>query len=321
MPRVLCIGDLMLDIVVVIDREISVGGDTKAIISTHGGGAAANVATWLVDQGVDAYLASRVGDDANGRELHLDLDRYGVGHSEKRISGEKSGMVVVIVDKNFERTMYPDSGSNSHLSEMDIPHLSAFDAVFLSGYALLNEKSRASVEAIIRKIRDAGIPIVLDPGTVGAFRDAELADLHKWISWVDLLTLNEEEALYLGESDDLDAAITNLLKMTAALVIKRGSEGAVAQNRNSEKFEISAEGGSVVDTTGAGDAFTAGFIKEWVEGNSLDKALSSATKAATRCIAFVGARPPRNLKSSKAADLNLENQISVTDNFHNQLTD
>ena len=85
MHNFLCIGDIMLDVSVVIDSEIHVGGDTRASISTHGGGAAANVATWLASLGDDVFLCSRAGDDLNGEFLHEELDRYCVRHSGTRI--------------------------------------------------------------------------------------------------------------------------------------------------------------------------------------------------------------------------------------------
>ena len=166
----------MLDVSVVIDSEIHVGGDTTASISTHGGGAAANVATWLASLGNDVFLCSRAGDDLNGEFLHEDLDLYGVRHSSERATGEKSGVVVILVNEAGDRTMFPDSGANSGLSIADLPSLEHFSGAYLSGYALINPKSRKNVMEMIQRLKDHDIPIVLDPGTVGALRSI----IYRW---------------------------------------------------------------------------------------------------------------------------------------------
>ena len=142
MTKILCLGDIMLDVTAVVGAPISQGVETRASISTQGGGAAANVASWLAVKGTEAFLIARVGDDAAGRTVLSELDSYGVQHSNTVIPEAKTGVVVVLVDALGERTMFPDSGANSGLSLSDLPDLDGFDAVYLSGYPLVNPKSR-----------------------------------------------------------------------------------------------------------------------------------------------------------------------------------
>lgn len=283
----------MLDVSVVIDSEIYVEGDTQAIISTQGGGAAANVATWLASLGSEVFLCSRVGDDPNGQFLHSDLDHYGVRHSGQRFKGEKSGVVVILVNERGERTMFPDSGANSGLCITDLPPLDNFNAVYLSGYALINPKSRTNVLEMIGRLKEQRIPIVLDPGTVGALRNVSANLLGEWLALADLLILNEEEALYLGNDKNLERALVNLSTSTPLVVVKRGEKGVVAIFEAAGIVEIPAEVVNVIDTTGAGDSFTAGFIFSWFGASDLKMALKQGISLASICISNIGARPPR----------------------------
>ncbi len=288
----LCIGDIMLDVSVVIDSEIHVGGDTKASISTHGGGAAANVATWLAALENDVYLCSRAGDDLNGEFLHNELDKYSVRHSIERAKDEKSGVVVILVNEAGDRTMFPDSGANSGLSVADLPPLDHFSAAYLSGYALINPKSRKNVLEMIEHLKATDIPIVLDPGTVGALRNIPKSLLAEWLGLIDVLILNEEEALYIGNESDITGALVNLAALTPLVVVKRGGLGAIAIFERAMIVEVPAEEVEVVDTTGAGDSFAAGFISAWFEEPHLERAIKRGIVQASICIGSVGARPP-----------------------------
>jgi sugar/nucleoside kinase (ribokinase family) len=288
----LCIGDIMLDVSVVIDSEIHEGGDTKASISTHGGGAAANVATWLAALGNDVFLCSRAGDDLNGEFLHNELDKYSVRHSLERAKDEKTGVVVILVNEAGDRTMFPDSGANSGLSVADLPPLDHFSAAYLSGYALINPKSRKNVLEMIQHLKAIDIPIVLDPGTVGALRNIPRSLLAEWLGLIDVLILNEEEALYIGNESDITGALVNLAALTPLVVVKRGGLGVIAIFERAMIVEVPAEEVEVVDTTGAGDSFAAGFISAWFEEPHLERAIKRGIVQASICIGSVGARPP-----------------------------
>jgi sugar/nucleoside kinase (ribokinase family) len=293
MKNFLCVGDLMVDIMVMVESEVHATGDTQACISTLGGGAAANVATWLTYLGNESYLCARVGDDTNGDFLLRDLDSYSVSHGKDRAVGEKSGVVVVLVNENGERTMFPDSGSNAGLSSEDLPSLENFDAVYLSGYSLINPKSRANVTEIFDEFRARGLPVLLDPGTVGALRAIPTSLIHEWVSRADILLLNEEEALFVAQEFALDRALEVLIDLTPIVVVKRGAGGVIGQSRGAAPIELPALPSEVIDTTGAGDAFAAGFMSSWFKERDLSLALASGAKSASVAISHVGARPPR----------------------------
>ncbi|NBY32390.1 MAG: hypothetical protein EBQ60_07630 [Actinobacteria bacterium] len=161
MGLILCIGDVMLDVVIRINTEVNYGSDTPAKISTHGGGAAANVASWLAFSSHKVQLVSRVGDDPAGTAVMAELDKLGVQHGNIVIQGAQTGVVAVLVDKTGERTMFPESGANSGLNLSDLPALDNVSAVYLSGYSLLNPASTTGVVAMVNAITSAKFQLFL----------------------------------------------------------------------------------------------------------------------------------------------------------------
>ncbi|MCX6455440.1 MAG: sugar kinase [Actinobacteria bacterium] len=289
--KILCIGDIMLDVTAVIGKPIVEGLETRASISTFGGGAAANVASWLVAANTPSYLITRVGDDAAGKAVLDQLDQLGVAHSDKVVPGKNTGVVIVIVGNDGERTMFPDSGANAGLGVADLPELSEFSAVYLSGYPLINPQSNPGVLEIVEVLRRAKLPIIFDPATVGVLLEVGVAKVRQWLELIDVVVLNEEEAQFItGFANPVDAA-GDLLKIVPTVVIKRGSNGALAQTRDGSLIQIPALPTTVVNTTGAGDAFAAGFISIWAQDGQLNDALEAGAKLAAECVALIGARP------------------------------
>jgi sugar/nucleoside kinase (ribokinase family) len=108
---------------------------------------------------------------------------------------------------------------------------------------------------------------------------------------MDCILLNEEEAIYLtGETDPLKAMET-LLELCESVVIKRGSQGAIGKARGSILVSTPALSTEVVDTTGAGDSFAAGFIAHYALTKNMQHGLEAGAAVAARCVAIVGARP------------------------------
>jgi len=291
MKKILCIGDLALDVISQLKEPINYGNDTASRISSHPGGQAANVSTWITRTHSKAQLVARVGNDPVGFALISDLDKYGVEHMNLMHSGRPTGVVVILVDANGERTMFPDNGANADLEVSDLPPLDDVDGVYLSGYALLDFRSRDAVLSMIATIKAAGKPIYFDPTTTGAMKIVSRDEVLSWVKLMDGILLNSEEALYLGDAKDVETAEKNLTAYTPLVVIKLGSRGAMAVH-GEIVAKVSAVTTNVVDTTGAGDSFAAGFIPKWLETNDLQASLSAGTALAAKCVATVGARPP-----------------------------
>ncbi len=292
--RVLCIGDVMLDVITKIEvmpDKINYGSDTPSKISTHGGGAAGNVASWLTRTDARATIVGHVGDDAAGAALTSEFDALGVRHNNLMVDKGSSGVVVVLVDPTGERTMFPDNGANSGLHIGDLPDLSEFNAVYLSGYSPLDPLSRPGVLEMIAKIKQVGLPIYFDPASVGGMMQVPLDEVKSWIRLMDVILLNEEEAIYLTGLSDVEAAIDRLLEDCEVVVIKRGSHGAIGKARGSILVSVPALPTEVIDTTGAGDSFAAGFIAHYALTKNMQHGLEAGAAVAARCVAIVGARP------------------------------
>jgi sugar/nucleoside kinase (ribokinase family) len=292
--NIVCIGDVMLDVIARIDvspQKINYGSDTASRISTNGGGAAGNVAAWLTRTSAKSTIVSHVGDDPAGAALVAEFNALGVAHDNLVTAGQPSGVVVVLVDSSGERTMFPDKGANSTLKLADLPPLDNCQAVYISGYALLNPLSRPAVLAMAEKIRADSIPIYFDPASVGAMKDVSDTEIHQWFSLMNVLLLNEEESIFLTGLIEIERALDYLLEYSEVVVIKRGSLGAIAKARGYDSISVPAFSTTVVDTTGAGDSFAAGFIATYASNHDLTAAMTAGTELAAQCVAIVGGRP------------------------------
>jgi sugar/nucleoside kinase (ribokinase family) len=223
----------------------------------QGGGSAANVAAWAAHLGTPVSLVCRVGRDARGRDA-VDALR-GVDVHVTVDYERPTGTCVVLVGPDGERTMLPDPGANdAPLGEIPLgKHL------HVVGYALLRDGPRASALAAIERAQAAGMTVSVDPSSWAMLRPGA-------IPAVDLLLPNEREAsLVEGE-----------------MVVKLGAGGARWGD-----LEVAAEPVEVVDTTGAGDAFAAGFLGARLEGAGRRESLEAGCRIAARAVAQVGARP------------------------------
>jgi ribokinase len=251
------LGDLMVDVVTRVADPLAPGSDTPARISMQGGGSAANVAAWAAHLGTPVSLVCRVGRDARGRDA-VDALR-GVDVHVTVDYERPTGTCVVLVGPDGERTMLPDPGANdAPLGEIPLgKHL------HVVGYALLRDGPRASALAAIERAQAAGMTVSVDPSSWALLRPGA-------IPAVDLLLPNEREAsLVEGE-----------------MVVKLGAGGARWGD-----LDVAAEPVDVVDTTGAGDAFAAGFLGARLEGADRRESLEAGCRVAALAVAQVGARP------------------------------
>ncbi|MFM8753062.1 MAG: carbohydrate kinase family protein [Actinomycetota bacterium] len=294
MSRILCIGDAALDVIVKMQTELHIGSDTASHISMHGGGAAANTATWLAQLGHSVYFSCRIGDDAAGRAIAAEFDSRGIEYRREFLSNEKTGVVVVLVNNKGERTMFPDSGANSGISEIDLPSLKNFDAAYLSGYSLFNPLSTSGVEAMISRIKEAEIPLIFDPASVGTMTVFGHEGVLQLLPLMDVAIMNEDEARFLAKSDSLENTLQILTSLIPVVVVKTGSKGARAQMRAGDVVTSQTEAIAAIDTTGAGDAFAAGFIPQWLHSHDLLTSMNAGNDLARKCVAIIGARPSVN---------------------------
>ena len=276
-PRVVVLGEVMLDVVAFHDAPLAVASDTPARISMRPGGAGANTAAWLARAGVDVTLIARVGDDA-ARPLALS-SMDGVDLRAGVDPARPTGTCIVLVSPGGERTMLPDPGANTALSADELPDdVFAQGAILhVSGYSLLRPGSRGAALTAMDRARDAGMLISVDPASA-ALLIADPAFLHR-ARPVDLLLPNRDELAALGGG----------LPGVKEFVVKQGRDGAYWSDGLKTIAAKAVGVDEVIDTTGAGDAFAAGFLSVWP--GDREQALEAGVTLAAQAVAQEGGRP------------------------------
>ncbi len=293
MTRVVVVGDLVTDVLVRTNGVIAAGSDTRADVVLRGGGAGANTACWLAERGVDAALVARVGGDEAGRARTLELLGHGVEAAVKVDHDAVTGTVVVLVDALGERTMLSDRGANLRLSPSDLdPRLFQRGAhLHLSGYVLLDEHSRPAGLHALSSARAAGMTVSVDAASAAPLARVGAEAFLSWTYGISLLMANREEAEVLSGTSDAGAAAEQLSGWYTGTLIKSGADGAVWYG-DGRLYECSAQPATIVDTTGAGDAFAAGLLADWLRpGATPDTALRAGAETAAKAVAISGGRP------------------------------
>jgi sugar/nucleoside kinase (ribokinase family) len=286
MTHVVCVGDLMVDIVAQLPGPIAFGSDTPAPVGVHGGGAGANVAAWLVAAGATATFVGRIGDDSLGLRAVEDLTAAGVAPIVTIDPHRATGTCIVLVNPAGERSMVPCAGANDAASDVELLPAVA-DWFYLSGYALLNAGSRPFALDALATARERGWSIAVDAASSAPLRDAGAETFLTWVGTDVLLFANGDEAEVLTGLAEPAAAAQALALRCGAAVVKRGAQGAVWSD-GSEVRSVPAQTTGVIDSTGAGDAFAAGFL---AAAGDVDEALHLAVTLAARAVGRVGARP------------------------------
>jgi ribokinase len=293
MTRVVCLGDLMMDVLARLPGPLAVGSDTPAPVGIYGGGSAANTAAWLVQAGLPTTFVGRVGDDALGRRALDELTAAGVDLVVSVDPDRPTGTCIVLVDVDGERTMVPSAGANAGLGEVALP-AELFDPqslLHLSGYALFTPGSRPAALDALALARTAGCPISVDTASA-----APLADVgpELFLSWVGpglLLFANRDEAQVLTGSADAPAAALTLGQLCGEAIVKCGGDAAVWSD-GADVIEVPVAETVAIDSTGAGDAFAAGVLAARVTGVDVRTALGAGHALAAHAITQVGGRPP-----------------------------
>ncbi len=289
MSRFVVLGDVMVDVVVRLSRPLARASDAPALIGFHGGGSAANTAAWLAAAGAETVLVGRVGDDERGGGARDELRAAGV---DVRLAVDPqfpTGTCLVLVGPDGERTMAPDAGANDALREGDLPGELLVEGghLHVAGYALLRQRSRPAARGAIERALKAGMTVSVDPSSAALLSPAFL----DCAAGAGLLLPNAPEAQALTGEDDAERAARKLTERFGEVVVTLGAEGALwtAGDQAIRAAAVPVE--AVEDSTGAGDAFAAGFLGARVGGASAAEALAAGCRLAARAVATAGARP------------------------------
>jgi sugar/nucleoside kinase (ribokinase family) len=316
---VLAIGDAIVDVIASAEDEFLVeealpkgsmrlidSGEAKRLYGRMkqaretSGGSAANTMAGLAAMGGRAGFVGQVAKDQLGEIFAHDIRALGVEYrTAARVSEVPTGRCLILVTPDGQRTMNTFPGASHTLSVDALDEQQIRDAaiLYLEAYLWVPDEPRAAMERAITVAHGAGRKVAFtlsDIACIAKRRDSFLKMIDEGA--IDLLFANEQEVKALAGQDSFDQALAAFEQKVPMLVVTCSEKGAVAVE-NGRRVSIKAERvEKVVDTTGAGDLFAAGFLAGQVNGRSLEDSLHIGARAAAEVISHFGARPEADLK-------------------------
>ncbi len=269
------LGDLALDVVLAPSRPLEHGTDVPGVVRLHQGGSAANTARWLARLGLRATLVCAVGRDAPGHALVAALRGDGVTVRAARPAKARTARIGMVVDALGERSFVADRGAADLLQPGDLraTWFRGAGVLHLPAYSLLGSPLGEAATRAIALARDAGAAVSVDLASAAPLLAAGRQSAHRLVGDVgaDLLFTNEAEAEAFGGTAEAfggTAEPDGLLAFAPVVIIKRGVAGATILARSSggqaARIDVATRAILAADTTGAGDAFDAGFLAAWL---------------------------------------------------------
>jgi len=252
------------------------------------GGSAANTIVGLARLGCKTGFIGKVANDREGKMLIEDFCREGVDVSGIiHVQYGRSGTVMGFVDEKGERALYVDPGVNDTIDFDEINKEYVSNAHYIHLTSFVGEKSFQTQKRLIETLPE-NVKVSLDPGELYARKG--LAALEPIIKRTCVLMPNQKELELLTKVKDYKKGAEILLENGAKIVaVKLGGKGCYVTD-GKENHQINRFNVKVVDTTGAGDAFCAGFLYGLIEGKSLYECGKLGNFVASRCIMKIGAR-------------------------------
>ena len=261
------IGDAFIDIIV--PTQGIKPGEThhRKIMALCGG--TANVAVQIAKLGEKSKFVGKVGDDAFGKYFRQNLKINKVKDLTFIDDKNPTGLCVSLSYENGERTMVANRGANDFLKKEKIrsciDEITDSKIIYFSGYSLLSRKSAESILYAIEECHKQNCKIYFNPGASNLIKE----DFKEVISnFIDVLILNMEEAKNMTKRDKIGDILKSLNSMVNTLVITMGEDGCVISEGDSY-MQVKTEKLGALDTTGAGDAFAAGFTVGKLKGKSI----------------------------------------------------
>ena len=317
---VLCIGNAIVDVIAdttdaFLDQEGLTKGSMRLIDAEEAerlyghmgpareisGGSAANTAAGVAALGSRAGFIGQVAPDQLGGFYKHDLTATGVEFTTPAADfGEPTARSMVLVTPDGHRTMNTFLGAAQHLpaSALDEQQIASAAVLYLEGYLWDRETPRYAMVRAIEVARQAGRKVAFtlsDSFCIDRHRDGfkELIDGGR----IDILFANEDEIQALAGVAHFETAVAAVKDKVETLVVTRSEKGAIA-TRGAERADVPAEPvNAVVDTTGAGDLFAAGFLVGYTSDRSLEQSLKLGAIAAAEVISHYGARPEADLRA------------------------
>jgi sugar/nucleoside kinase (ribokinase family) len=316
---IVAIGDAIVDVIATAeDSFLETHGLTKgsmqlltteeadALYSAMGtareisGGSAANSMAGVAALGLDVGFIGQIADDQLGDIFQHDMRALGVRFETPALKeGPPTGRCLILVTPDAQRTMNTCPGASHELTpqRLDENMIRSASITFLEGYLWGPERPRHAMLRAAQIAHEASRTVAFtlsESLCIPGRKEGVLGMIEGGM--VDVLFANEDEALLLASAADLDGAIAKLSPLVSTLVVTRGAAGALGIERGNRIEIPAAPVDKVVDTTGAGDLFAAGFLAARCRARPLERCLQAGAQAAAEIILHFGARPEANLK-------------------------
>ncbi|WP_314505936.1 carbohydrate kinase family protein [uncultured Microbacterium sp.] len=276
---ILVVGDVIDDTVVIPSGPIRPDTDTASAIRSVAGGSAANTAAWLAALGADVAFVGAVN--------RSDVDRHSalLAGVDVHLQGTPSptGAIIVLV-QGADRSMLTDRGANADLDFDAIPDDLMRAHVHLTGHSMAASDG-AAFARFLRRAKAAGATVSVSPGSVAYIDALGAARFAEVIAGADVLFASAVEGSALTGVSELDAIAARVDAPTVVLTL--GADGVVVDGTHLPAVTAPV----VVDPTGAGDAFCAGFLARWIVDRDAVAAARAGTEVAARAVGVVGGRP------------------------------
>ena len=278
------IGDLVEDVVVWLNTELNIGSDTESVIRRTRGGSAANVSMFAALTGTPSRFIGQVGNDRLGSQLCEVLHESGV--DVQVIADGRTGSIVVLVQPNGQRSFLTDRGVASHLAQFDATLMNDVSILHVPTYSLADEPLASTCVQYIASARGTGVLISIDASSSSVLNQYGTDRYRALIESLkpEVFLCNEDEAtvLGLGTQKPMPGAVLT--------VIKQGPLPVIAVQHDGTTTEVAvAPVTNIVDTTGAGDAFAAGFLPHYAQTKNITDAVAHGHAVASRVLQSPGA--------------------------------
>lgn len=280
-------GALNVDRIYLVEEIPKVEEESYVIESkTYSGGSSANTISALAKLGLRTGFIGKVGRDEDGKFLIEDLKGYGVDTRSVIVSEGKTGYAMVFVDRKGNRAIILDPAVNDTIKfdEIDFDYVSNFKLLHISSFVC--KTSWDSFKSQEKIVREFGGIVSFDPGNI--YAKFGFKKIIRLVENADIFMPNEVEVKILTGLDYKEGA-EYLLNWCRVVVVKRGDRGCYVTDGEGS-YEIPAFETEVVDTTGAGDAFNAGFLYGYLKGKDLKECAKLGNYLASLCIRNVGAK-------------------------------
>jgi sugar/nucleoside kinase (ribokinase family) len=271
------------------------------------GGSAGNTIAGMASLGQRCGFIGQVADDQFGKVFAHDIRALGVAFDTPiRADEPPTAQCLIFVTPDGQRTMNTFLGASQFLpaSAIDQSMIESAAILYLEGYLWDPAEPRAAMRSAISIAKNAGRKVAFtlsDAFVIDRYRDDFKAMIDA--GDIDILFANELEIRSLTQIDDFEAAVAAVAPKVPMLVVTHGEEGAIAVSggvRTSVPAEVVS---AVVDTTGAGDLFAAGFLSGQAQGRSVQDSLRMGAICAAEVISHYGPRPETDLKALIASTL------------------